>query len=115
MRISDWSSDVCSSDLLLLELFGLVLADAFLDGLRRAFDEILRLLEAEPGNGTHLFDDVDLLLAGRGQYDVELGLRLGSRFGRSRGIGRGPRGGRRGAPGCARALGTSGAANTGEF
>src|SRR3546814_2968926 len=114
MRISDRSSDVCSSDLiaslqtriadaagprerarrpvierrlqtsklleldrraslfqLLLELFGLVLADAFLDGLRRAFDEILRLLEAEPGNGTHLFDDVDLLLAGRGQRSAE--------------------------------------------
>src|SRR5271165_2684693 len=36
-----------------LDLLGLFLADAFLDRLRRAFDQVLRLLEAERGDGAH--------------------------------------------------------------
>src|SRR4051794_25749442 len=64
---------------LLLELVRLVLADAFLDRLRRALDEILRLLQPERGDGADLLDDVDLLVAGGDEDDVELGLRLGHR------------------------------------
>src|ERR1700722_19530947 len=48
---------------LLLDLGGLVLVDAFLDRLGRAFNQILGLLEAESGDRPHLFDDVDLLFA----------------------------------------------------
>src|SRR6185437_2141324 len=46
-----------------LDLLGLFLGDAFFDGLRRAFDEILGLLQAERGDGAHFLDDLDLLVA----------------------------------------------------
>ena len=45
-------------------LLGLGLGDAFLDGLRRAVDQVLRLLEAEAGELAHDLDDLDLLVAG---------------------------------------------------
>src|SRR6476619_242639 len=64
---------------LLLELGGLFLVDAFLDGLAAGLDEILRLLETEASDGAHFFDDVDLLLAARLEDDRELGLLLRSR------------------------------------
>src|ERR1700761_2645852 len=57
-----------------LELVGFFLVDAFLDRLRRAFDEVLGFLEAETGDGADFLDDFDLLLAGGGQNDRELGL-----------------------------------------
>src|ERR1700761_5617500 len=60
-----------------LDLVGLVLVDAFLDGLRRAFDEVLGFLEAKAGDGADFLDDLDLLVAGSGQNDRELGLFLG--------------------------------------
>src|SRR3546814_9939741 len=65
MRISDWSSDVCSSDV-----------DAFLDGLRRAFDQRLRLGETELRDRADFLDDVDLLATVAGEDHVELGLRF---------------------------------------
>jgi len=61
----------------LLDRLGFVFSDGFLDGLRRAFDKILRLFQAKTGNGPDLFDDVDLLVASRGKNDVEFGLFLG--------------------------------------
>src|SRR5215831_13718040 len=64
-----------------LDLGRLVLGDALLDRLGRALDEILGLLEAEAGDGAHLLDDLDLLVARRHQNDVELGLLLDRRGG----------------------------------
>src|SRR5437867_7326532 len=55
-----------------LELRRLVLADAFLERLGRALDELLRLLEAEARDRPHFLDHLDLLVA-RGEQDhVEL-------------------------------------------
>ncbi len=62
---------------LLLNLVGLVLRNAFLDRLGRALDELLGLLETEAGDPADLLDDLDLLVAKRGQNDVELRLLLG--------------------------------------
>ncbi len=47
-----------------------------LDGLGGAVHELLGLLEAETGDGPHDLDDLDLLLAGALQHDVEGGLLL---------------------------------------
>ena len=47
---------------LLLDLFGVVLAGAFLDGLRSAVHQILGFLQAEAGDLTDNLDDVDLCL-----------------------------------------------------
>src|SRR3954467_11945765 len=58
---------------LLLELVGLVALDALLDGLGSLVDERLGLLEAPAGRGTHDLDDLDLLVAGGGQDDVDRG------------------------------------------
>src|ERR1700742_2262863 len=57
-----------------LELVGFFLVDAFLDGLRRAFDEVLGFLEAETGDGTDFLNDFDLLVAGGSENNRELGL-----------------------------------------
>src|SRR6266404_6350812 len=57
-----------------LDLLGFVLVHAFLDRLGRALDEVLVFLEAEAGDGTDFLDDFDLLLAGGGEHDRELGL-----------------------------------------
>src|SRR3954454_23467277 len=57
-----------------LDLVGFVLVDAFLDRLRRAFDEVLGFLEAQAGDGADFLDDLDLLVAGSGEHDRELGL-----------------------------------------
>ena len=63
---------------LLLELVGLVALDALLDGLRRLVDERLGLLEAEAGRRADDLDDLDLLVAGCGEDDVDRrGLLLG--------------------------------------
>src|SRR5918994_6566376 len=60
-----------------LELLGVGLRHAFLDRLGRALDQVLGLLEAETGDLAHRLDDVDLLVAGGGEDDVELVLDLG--------------------------------------
>src|SRR6476646_10415247 len=57
-----------------LDLVGLVLVHAFLDRLRRAFDEVLGFLQAQAGDRTDFLDDLDLLVAGGGQHNRELGL-----------------------------------------
>src|ERR1700742_989498 len=57
-----------------LDLVGLVLVDAFLDGLRSAFDQVLGFLEAKTGDGADFLDDLDLLVAGGSQNDRDLGL-----------------------------------------
>ena len=59
------------------------LDDAFLDGLRRAFDQVLGFLEAEPGDRADFLDHFDLLVAGGGEDDRELGLLLDRRGGRA--------------------------------
>src|SRR5215469_17193111 len=59
---------------LLLDLRSLVLVDAILHRLGRAFDQVLGFLEAEAGDRTHFLDDVDLFLAGIGQDDGEFRL-----------------------------------------
>src|SRR5215213_4082528 len=63
-----------------LELLGLVAVDALLDGLRGLVDERLGLLEAQAGGRADDLDDLDLLVAGAREDDVErrlLLLRLG--------------------------------------
>src|SRR5262249_57059175 len=57
-----------------LDFLRLVLAYAFLDGLGRALDQILGLLEAQTGERAHLLDHLDLLLADGGEHGGELGL-----------------------------------------
>src|SRR5215210_7834498 len=59
-----------------LELVGLLAVDALLDGLGRLVDERLGLLEAEAGRRADDLDDLDLLVAGAGDDDVERGLLL---------------------------------------
>src|SRR3954452_25509642 len=63
---------------LALELVGLLALDALLDGLRSLVDERLGLLEAKAGGRADDLDDLDLLVAGAGQDDVEGGLLLGA-------------------------------------
>src|SRR5881628_3680780 len=70
---------------LLLDLLGLVLVDAFLDRLGRAFDQRLRFAKAKARDGADLLDDVDLLATVAGENDVELGLLFGSGSRRTRG------------------------------
>ena len=64
---------------LLLDGGGLVLRHAFLDGLGRAFDEVLRFLETQGGDFADDLDDVDLVPADFGQRDGEFGLLFGWR------------------------------------
>src|SRR6266705_4159464 len=52
---------------LFLDFCCLFLVDAFLDRLRRGLDEILGLLEAELRQRPHFLDNIDFLLADRGQ------------------------------------------------
>src|SRR3954454_16003154 len=54
-----------------LELVGLVALDALLDRLGRLVDERLGLLEAQARGGADDPDDLDLLVAGAGQDDVD--------------------------------------------
>src|SRR3982751_4057377 len=49
-----------------------VLGDLLQDRLRRVVDQVLGLLEAERGQAAHLLDDLDLLVAGSLEDDVEL-------------------------------------------
>src|ERR687893_552445 len=56
---------------LALELVGLLALDALLHGLRRLVDERLGLLEAEAGRRADDLDDLDLLVAGAREDDVE--------------------------------------------
>src|SRR3954452_22898488 len=58
---------------LALELVGLVALDALLDGLRRLVDERLGFLEAQAGRRADDLDDLDLLVAGTRQDDVDRG------------------------------------------
>src|SRR6476469_5102925 len=64
---------------LLLGLVRGLLVDLLEDGLRGGLDQLLGLLEAQAGERAHLLDDVDLLLAGGLEDDVELVL-LGGRL-----------------------------------
>src|SRR6476660_577921 len=59
-----------------LELLGLGLVDALLDGLGSLVDERLGLLEAQAGGRADDLDDLDLLVAGAREDDVERGLLL---------------------------------------
>src|SRR5208283_2635468 len=76
-----------------LELFldarGLVLADAFLDGLGRAVNQVLGFLEAKAGDFANCLDDVDLVAADVSENNGEFRLlfrrsRRGSRAARGR-------------------------------
>src|SRR4051812_45879857 len=60
-----------------LRLLGGVLRGLLQNRLRRTVDEVLGLLQAEARDRAHLLDDLDLLVAGRLEDDVELVL-LGS-------------------------------------
>src|SRR5688500_14448483 len=91
-RSDDWpgvgSKDLLDLDLgacrfeLLLDVLGLVLADAFFDGLGRAFDQVLRLFQAEARDFTNDLDRVDLVRTGVRQDHVEFRLLLGGCSGR---------------------------------
>ena len=69
---------------LLLHAVGVGLVDAFLDGARHAFDQVLRFLQAEARQFADDLDDADLLV---GRVFLEDDRELGLRFGRSRGSG----------------------------
>src|SRR5690349_1829658 len=56
---------------LLLGLLGRSLVDTLENGLGGAVDEVLGLLEAEARERADLLDDLDLLVAGGGENDVE--------------------------------------------
>src|SRR5882724_4261491 len=62
-----------------LHLGGIFLRHTLLHRLRGAIDQILRLLETEAGQLAHDLDDLDLLVAGRYENDVELRLLLDRR------------------------------------
>src|SRR3712207_5103597 len=57
---------------------GLVAVDTLLDRLRGLVDQRLGLLEAEPGRRADDLDDLDLLVAGAVEDDVERRLLLSS-------------------------------------
>src|SRR6516164_5791151 len=59
---------------LLLDGLGVGLGHALFDGLRRAVDQVLGLLEAEVGDLADRLDDADLVRAGIREDDGELGL-----------------------------------------
>src|ERR1700760_2049604 len=59
-----------------LGLVGGLLVDLLQDGLGRAVDQILGLLEAEVGERAQLLDALDLLLARGFEDDVEVALLL---------------------------------------
>src|SRR3569833_4104721 len=59
---------------LLLDLGSFVLRHVSLHFLGSAFDQVLGFLEAQAGDRTHFLDHVDLLVAGVGENDRELGL-----------------------------------------
>src|SRR3954454_7127586 len=59
-----------------LRLLGVFLRDLFEHRLRRAVDEVLGLLQPEARERADLLDDLDLLVAGGGEDDVELILLL---------------------------------------
>src|SRR5580658_4126512 len=61
-----------------LDLGRVVLVDAFLDRLGSAFDQVLGLLQAQPGDSANLLNHLDFLLADGGKNDRKLGLFLGS-------------------------------------
>ena len=64
---------------LLLEGLGIVLGDAFLDGLGSGLDKALGLGQAQTGELADDLDDLDLRSGVEtGENDVELGLLLGS-------------------------------------
>src|SRR5690606_9917848 len=56
-----------------LDVGRFVLADVLDDGAAR-FDQVLGFLEPEAGDGAHLLDDLELLVARCGDDDRELGL-----------------------------------------
>src|SRR3954453_20231212 len=58
---------------LALQLVGLVALDALLDGLRGLVHEGLGLLQAQAGRRADDLDDLDLLVAGAGEDDVDRG------------------------------------------
>src|SRR5262245_55948631 len=71
-----------------------VLGDLLQDRLRGTVDQVLGLLEAQGGELAHDLDDLDLLVAGTGEDDVELVLLLllrggGATLGRAGDDGRG--------------------------
>src|SRR4051812_27630328 len=72
-----------------LGLLGGVLGDLLQDRLRRVVDQVLGLLEAERGQAAHLLDDLDLLVAGSLEDDVELVLLDGGLSGAAATGGRG--------------------------
>src|SRR2546430_17013972 len=59
-----------------LDLVGLLLRDAFLDGVRSSVDEALGLLQAQPRDRADDLDHLDLLVAGTGEHHVEGSLLL---------------------------------------
>src|SRR5207302_8117051 len=62
-----------------LDRLGLLLGDLLLDRLGGAVDQILGLLQAEPGQFAYHLDDLDLLVADRLEDGIELRLLLDGR------------------------------------
>src|SRR6187402_1101683 len=74
---------------LLLDFLGFGLGSVLLDRFRRTLDEILRFLEAEPGDGADFLDDANLVGASLFENDGEFGLRFGGWSGGASGRGSG--------------------------
>src|SRR3546814_7502891 len=64
---------------LLLQLLGFFLVHAFLDGLRRAFDQRLGFSQAERGDRPAFLDAVDLLSTVIDEVEVDFGLLFNGR------------------------------------
>src|SRR5688500_16915054 len=77
-----------------LDRVRLLLGGALLDGAGRAVDEVLRLLQAEAGDGADDLDHLDLLVARGREHDVERRLLLVGGGAVARGRSRAGRGGR---------------------
>src|SRR5690606_39104145 len=74
----------------------LFLAHAFLDGLGSGLDQVLGLLQAQARDRADFLDDVDLLVTGGSEDDVEFRLLLGRGGLAATGAGRGDSHGSRG-------------------
>src|SRR3546814_4326065 len=77
MRISDWSSDVCSSDLRDQQLLRVGGREQELDVLRRLLERLQQRIERRLGQHVDFVDQVDLVAAARGHVlralDQEIG------------------------------------------
>ena len=72
-KLLDGNGCACSGELF-LDLLCVFLGNAFLEDLGSAFNQVLSVLQAQTGDFANNLDNVELLSAEAGQFNVELGL-----------------------------------------